>query len=71
MFPGYADRLKHELDRELPNGTVCNVLCQEDLRHKVWEGASIHSGMPVFEDKWFTRAMWDAEGTAGIWRRMP
>lgn len=69
MFPGLADRLKHELGGMVPRGTEVKVVAPPERKLLVWIGASVFTSLSSFKQKWITRQQYDENGPEIVHRK--
>lgn len=62
MFPGLADRLQKEVQKEAPGDVTVQVDAADDRQYAVWVGGSVLSSMSTFKDMWISKEEFDEYG---------
>ncbi|XP_045215410.2 uncharacterized protein LOC123565617 [Mercenaria mercenaria] len=61
-FPGFVERLKHELDVILPKSLNVNVRAPPERINTVWIGMSILASMSNYKAMWITKREYEENG---------
>eukprot|EP00730_Choanoeca_flexa_P009480 TRINITY_DN12654_c2_g7_i2.p1 TRINITY_DN12654_c2_g7~~TRINITY_DN12654_c2_g7_i2.p1 ORF type:complete len:385 (+),score=82.53 TRINITY_DN12654_c2_g7_i2:102-1256(+) len=70
LLPGFADRLKKELELECTTSTLTvNIVASPHRRYNVWVGGSILASLSSFKDRWITKAEYDESGPSIVHRK--
>ncbi|XP_060581175.1 actin-10-like [Ruditapes philippinarum] len=69
MFPGIADRMKHELDNLVPSAMKVKVIAPPERKYSVWIGGSILSSLSTFGQMWISKQEYDECGPGIVHRK--
>lgn len=68
LFPGFAERLKIELEQLTPAAMQIKVVAPQERKYAAWKGGSILASMPLFQHRWIAKEEYEDAG-AGIVHR--
>jgi actin-related protein len=75
MFPGFAERLKKEVEKLRPAKKAVTIAAQPDRHIHTWIGGSILAGLSTFNDPeypmWFMKTEYDVEGIEMLEQKCP
>lgn len=67
-FPGFAERVKHELSEVLPTSLGIKVRAPQERSSSVWIGMSIVATMSNYKGMWISKQSYDENGPSVIHR---
>jgi actin beta/gamma 1 len=75
MFPGFAERLKKEVEKLRPAKKAVTIAAQPDRHIHTWIGGSILAGLSTFNDPeypmWFMKTEYDVDGIEKLEQKCP
>ena len=71
MFKGMVERLTKEMKILVPQAMETNlkILAVPERKYAVWNGGSILSSIPTFDNMWCTRAEYDETGPSIVYTK--
>jgi len=69
MFEGISERLKNELEAQLPAGSDVRIVAEPTRKYSVWRGASTLTSLSSFEESWVTKADYEEHGFSILHRK--
>ncbi|XP_053407333.1 actin, cytoplasmic-like isoform X1 [Mercenaria mercenaria] len=69
MFPGFADRMKKDLDFLVPNTMKVKVIAPPERKYSVWIGGSILASLSTFSQMWISKQEYDECGPSIVHRK--
>lgn len=68
QFPGFGDRLLHEVRKRAPERTRIRVSAPPDRVHSAWSGGSILASLSTFKNMWVSKGDYDEHGSGIVHR---
>lgn len=69
MFPGFADRMRKELDATVPSTVKTKVIAPPERKYSPWIGGSILSSLSSFQQMWISKTDYDEYGPTIVHRK--
>ena len=69
MFPGFAVRMKRELEEWTNEDVTVNVIAPPERDISAWIGGSILASLSTFREMWITKDEYDENGPAIVHRK--
>lgn len=69
LFPGFGDRLLHDLKSELPSGVKIRITAPQERMYSCWIGGSILAALGTWRKMWITKAEYSEDGVKAVHRK--
>jgi len=69
MFPGFAERMKKEVENLAPSTVKICIVAPSDRNYSVWIGGSILGSFATFKQMWISKEEYDESGPAIVHRK--
>jgi len=69
MFPGFADRMRKELNKLAPSGARVKVIAPPERKFSAWMGGSILLSLTNYKAMWITKDEYDECGPSIVHRK--
>lgn len=69
MFPGFADRVRKEMEALAPSSMKVRVIAPPERKHSTWIGGSILASLSSFQQMWISKQEYDESGPSIVHRK--